>query len=100
MPLGGYDGPTRGVLPLYPKNVNSHATLALALLGLDRTHSVLIADPALEDAVIEIHARGGGVSIDIEKHNPIKGVTGKLTILSVIETLKSIFGGGETVRVV
>jgi len=28
-----YDGPTRGICPLYPKNVNSHATLALAGIG-------------------------------------------------------------------
>ncbi len=35
-----YDGPTREVLPLFPKNVNSHATLALATLGMDKTRSI------------------------------------------------------------
>ena len=55
-----YDGPTRGVLPLYPKNVNSHATLALSTLGLDRTRSILVADPSLEVSVIEIDASGQG----------------------------------------
>ncbi len=93
-----YDGPTRGVLPLYPKNVNSHATLALATLGLDRTRSVLIADPSLDVSVIEIDAYGEGNRIHIERRNPIKGVSGKLTILSVMESIKNILGGQEVMR--
>jgi aspartate dehydrogenase len=87
-----YDGPTRDILPLFPKNVNSHATLALATLGLDKTRSILVSDPKLDESVIEIDARGGGTSIHIERRNPIKGVTGKLTILSVLESLKNILG--------
>lgn len=92
-----YDGPTRGILPLFPKNVNSHATLALASLGMDKTRSILVADPGLEESVIVIDASGGGNSIHIERRNPIKGVTGKLTILSILESLKNVFGGGEVV---
>jgi len=94
-----YDGPTRGVLPLYPKNVNSHATLAMATLGMDRTHSVLVADPALDLSVIEIDAVGAGTRIHIQRSNPIKGVTGKLTILSVMESVKNILGGQEIIRI-
>jgi len=93
-----YDGPTRGVLPLYPKNVNSHATLALSTLGLDRTRSVLIADPGLDVSVIEIDASGQGNIIHIERRNPIKGVSGKLTILSVMESIKNILGDQEVIR--
>jgi predicted dinucleotide-utilizing enzyme len=94
-----YDGPTRGVLPLYPKNVNSHATLAMATLGMDRTRSVLVADPALDISVIEIDAAGAGTRIHIERSNPIKGVTGKLTILSVMESIKNILGDQEVIRI-
>ena len=83
-----YDGPTRGICPLFPKNVNSHATLALAGIGLDRTHSILIADPTLEESIIEIEAEGAGNRIHIIRSNPIKGVTGKLTLLSVLEALR------------
>ena len=93
-----YDGPTRGVLPLYPKNVNSHATLALSTLGLDRTRSILIADPSLDVSVIEIDASGQGNQIHIERRNPIKGVSGKLTILSVMESIKNILGDQEVMR--
>jgi predicted dinucleotide-utilizing enzyme len=92
-----YDGPTRGILPLFPKNVNSHATLALASLGMDKTRSILVADAKLEESVIVIDASGGGNSIHIERRNPIKGVTGKLTILSILESLKNIFGSRDVV---
>jgi len=94
-----YDGPTRGVLPLYPKNVNSHATLAMATLGMDRTRSVLVADPALDLSIIEIDAVGAGTRIHIERSNPIKGVTGKLTILAVMESIKKILGSQEIIRI-
>lgn len=93
-----YDGPTRGVLPLFPKNVNSHATLALATLGMDKTRSILISDPSLDESVIEIDAFGGGTRIHIERRNPIKGVTGKLTIFSVLQSIRNILGPSDVVR--
>jgi aspartate dehydrogenase len=97
-PVVIYDGPTRGILPLFPKNVNSHATLAIATLGLDRTRSILIADPDLSESIIEISARGSGTSIDICRKNPIKGVTGKLTLLSAFESIKNILKTGDEVK--
>jgi aspartate dehydrogenase len=93
-----YDGPTRGILPLFPKNVNSHATLAIATLGLDRTRSVLMADPKLDESIIEIAASGGGTSIQIIRKNPIKGVTGKLTLLSAFESIKNILIGRKNIK--
>ena len=87
-----YDGPTRGILPLFPKNVNSHATLALATMGLDNTRSILVSDPSLDESVIEIDATGGGTVIHIERRNPIKGVTGKLTILSIYQSITNALG--------
>ena len=68
-----YDGPTRAVCPLFPRNVNSHATVALAGIGFDRTRSVLFADPSLDVSVIQITARGKGVQMSIERSNPLKG---------------------------
>jgi len=94
-----YDGPTRGICPLYPKNVNSHATLALAGIGLDRTRSVLIADPRLDGSIIEIEAEGAGNRIHIVRSNPIKGVTGKLTLLSVLESLRRVQGSGPGLQI-
>ena len=93
-----YDGPTRGVLALFPKNVNSHATLALATLGMERTRSILISDTNMDDSVIEIDAYGAGTRIHIERRNPIKGVTGKLTILSVLQSIRNILGPMDVVK--
>ena len=94
-----YDGPTRGICPLYPKNVNSHATLALAGIGMDRTRSVLIAIPGLTESIIEIEAEGDGNRIRVVRSNPIKGVSGKLTLLSVLESLKKIRETGPGLQV-
>ena len=82
-----YDGPARGICPLYPRNVNSHAAVALGGIGFDRTHSVLVADPALEVSIIEIEARGQGVEIQIRRSNPMKGVTGVFTLVSTLASI-------------
>jgi aspartate dehydrogenase len=94
-----YDGPTRGICPLYPKNVNSHATLALAGIGLDRTRSVLIADPKLDESIIEIEAEGDGNRIHVVRSNPIKGVSGKLTLQSVLESLRKVHETGPGLQI-
>jgi aspartate dehydrogenase len=94
-----YDGPTRGICPLFPKNVNSHATLALAGIGLDRTRSVLIADPKLNESIIEIEAEGAGNRIHIVRSNPIKGVSGKLTLQSVLESLRKVQPPGPGLQI-
>ncbi len=94
-----YDGPTRGICPLFPKNVNSHATLALAGIGLDRTRSVLIADPKLDLSVIEIEAEGAGNRIHILRSNPIKGVSGMLTLMSVLESIRRVQEPGSGLQI-
>lgn len=78
-----YDGPTRGICPLFPRNVNSHAAVALAGIGFDRTRSVLVADPSLDVSVIEVVARGQGTEVRIERANPLKGVTGVFTLRAI-----------------
>lgn len=79
-----YDGPTRAACRLYPRNVNSHAAIALAGIGFDRTRSVLIGDPKLDVSIIEVTASGAGVALRIERSNPLKGVSGVLTLRSVL----------------
>ena len=82
-----YEGPTRGVCPLFPRNVNSHAAVALAGIGFDRTRSVLVADPALEVSVIEIEMRGQGVAVKVQRANPMKGVSGVFTLISTLASI-------------
>ncbi len=82
-PTALYDGPTRGICPLLPRNVNSHAAVALAGIGFDRTRSCMIADPSLDVAVIEVLARGQGAEVRIERSNQLKGVTGIFTLRAI-----------------
>ena len=94
-----YDGPTRAVCPQFPRNVNSHATVALAGIGFDRTHSVLIADPSLDLSVIEISARGSGVAMRIERSNPLKGVSGVFTLNSTLAAVCRAKGPGGAIQI-
>ena len=94
-----YDGPTRAVCPLFPRNVNSHATVALAGIGFDRTRSVLVADPALDVSVIELTARGKGVSMKIERSNPLKGVSGVFTLQSTLAAIARAKGAGQVMQI-
>ena len=82
-----YEGPTRGICPLFPRNVNSHAAVALSGIGFDRTQSVLVADPGLEVSVIEIEMRGQGVEVKVQRSNPMKGVSGVFTLVSTLASI-------------
>jgi aspartate dehydrogenase len=94
-----YDGPTRAICPLFPRNVNSHATVALAGIGFDRTRSVLVADPSLEVSVIELTARGKGVAMKIERSNPLKGVSGVFTLHSTLAAITRAKGAGRAMQI-
>ena len=41
-----FDGPVRDIAPLFPRNVNTMVTCALATVGIDRCRGRMIADPA------------------------------------------------------
>jgi len=95
-----HDGSTREVCKLFPRNVNSHAVLAISCLGFDRTHSVLIADPHSNVASHQIVAKGGGAKTEITQASPIKGVTGDFTLASVFGTVQRILVENSGVNVV
>lgn len=72
-----YDGPVRGIARLFPRNVNTMATCALATVGLDRCRGVLVADPALDVAIAEVVAIGrDGSRLETIKRQPAIGVSG------------------------
>jgi aspartate dehydrogenase len=93
-----YEGPTRGICPKFPRNVNTHATVAVGGIGFDRTVSILIADPELNAAILEIYAHGGGVDLELKRTGIIKGVTGVATLRSVMNSLASTVLGGPGVH--
>jgi len=56
-----YDGPTRDACSLFPRNVNVHACIALCGIRFDRTHSIIIADPATKKMAHLIEVKGDGL---------------------------------------
>lgn len=72
-----FDGSVREISRLYPRNVNTMTTCALATVGLDRCRAVLVADPALDVAIAEVRAVGKDGSIhESRKVQPVVGVSG------------------------
>ncbi|NKB68040.1 MAG: DUF108 domain-containing protein [Candidatus Latescibacteria bacterium] len=93
-----YDGPTRGICPIFPRNVNTHAAIAYAGIGFDRTHSLLIVNPEWDTAVVEIHAKGPGVDLHVSRVETITGVTGASTPASIYNTVQMIGSTGPGIH--
>ncbi len=93
-----YDGPTRGICPKFPRNVNTHAAIALAGIGFDRTHSLLVVDPALTTAIVSIHAKAPGLTLRVERSEAISGVTGASTPASIYNSIQTIGSKGPGIH--
>jgi aspartate dehydrogenase len=94
-----YDGPTRGVCPQFPRNTNTLAAIAYAGIGFDRTRSTLIVNPAWDTATVEIHAKGGGITMDVSRVEGITGVTGASTPASIFNTIQMIGSTGPGIHI-
>ena len=96
-----YDGPTRQACALYPRNVNVHATVALAGLGFDQTRSMIVSDPAVSTNTHIITAEGDGIHFRIEVSSfSTGGVTGKYTPYSACASLARVLQDGGVLRFV
>jgi aspartate dehydrogenase len=86
-----YEGPTREICNMYPRNVNVHAGLAMAGLGFDRTRSILVSDPDSPGNVhaIEISAEGCRFKIEVISE-PLSGVTGAYTPVSACASVRRV----------
>lgn len=86
-----YEGPTRGACVAYPRNVNVHAAVAMAGLGMDKTYSQIISDPnaAGNTHKIIIEADGCNFSIDVLS-KPVSGVTGAYTPVSACGSVEKV----------
>lgn len=72
-----YDGPVRGIAPLFPRNINTMVTCALATTGLDACRARLVAVPGLQVAIADVSARGkDGSTLTMRKEQPAVGVSG------------------------
>jgi aspartate dehydrogenase len=91
-----YEGPVRGIARLYPRNVTTMVTCALATTGLDRCHAKLIASPGLKVAIADIRATGrDGMILTMRKETQVVGVSGTEVFESqFLSLLRSANAGG------
>jgi aspartate dehydrogenase len=86
-----FEGPVREACAKFPRNVNVHAAIALASLGLDRTTSRIVADPAVSTNQHLVEVEGTGYRFRIEVSSEAGGkVTGAYTPQSALSTLQRI----------
>lgn len=92
---------TREACGLYPRNVNVHATVALAGIGFDRTRSTIVSDPAVNTNTHIIDVKGNGIHFKLEISSfSTGGVTGKYTPYSACSSLARVLGQGGMFRFV
>ena len=93
-----FDGSAREIAGLYPRNVNTMVSCALATVGLDQMRAVLIADPALDKAVAEVEATGkDGSHLITRREQPASGVSGTEMFNSLARSLLHATGAYEPV---
>ena len=96
-----YDGPTRGIASLYPRNINTMITCALATTGLDACRARLVAVPGLNVAIAEVISTGrDGARLTMRKEQPVVGVSGTEMFASQFASIQRAAGARETLAFV
>lgn len=93
-----YEGSTRNACHLYPRNVNVHATVALAGIGFEKTQSKIISDPSVHTNTHRICVEGEGIHFELVICSfSTGGVTGKYTPFSACSSLYRILDNTDLV---
>lgn len=88
-----FEGSAREIGRLFPRNVNTMVTCALATVGLDRCRARLIADPALSVGIAEVEAIGvDGATLTSRKEQPMAGVSGTEMFGSILGSVRRAAG--------
>lgn len=95
-----FEGPTRGLCTQFPQEFNSHATVALASLGLDATRSELVIDPDTDTSYHVIRASGDGFDLEVHRDSILEDDTGNYTAVSTWGSVRRILGAGDGLRFV
>ena len=87
-----FAGPVREAIRVFPDNVNVAACVSMAGIGADRTGIRILAVPGLErnSHTVEIEGEFGALTIIIANALSQNPSTGKLTVMSIIRTIKDL----------
>ncbi|MGB8451283.1 MAG: aspartate dehydrogenase domain-containing protein [Anaerocolumna sp.] len=86
-----YEGNARDACKAYPRNVNVHATIALAGIGFDKTRSRIISDPSVSTNTHKIIVEGEGIHFELQVSSfSTGGVTGKYTPYSAVASMHRV----------
>lgn len=89
-----YEGSTKEVCDLLPRNVNVHAAIALAGIGFEKTLSKVISDPDVDTNSHTIWIEGDGIRSRLEISSfSTGGITGQYTPVSACGSIDRILGG-------
>lgn len=90
-----FDGSVRDGAPHYPGNVNISAAAAFAGAGLDKTRLVIVADPTIQNHLIELEAEGAAGRLafteDMRPH-PDNPKTGVIVAMALAKTIRQRAG--------
>lgn len=88
-----FSGTARDAATLFPENLNVAATVALATVGLDRTHITLVSDPQAQRTTHVIEASGeiGVYRFEISSRpSPDHPATSAVVPLALIRSVRSL----------
>ncbi|OGR25266.1 MAG: hypothetical protein A2277_06725 [Desulfobacterales bacterium RIFOXYA12_FULL_46_15] len=96
-----FEGTTREACFRFPRNVNSHAAIALAGIGFDKTCSFIISDPNVSTMTHEVEIEGNGLHWVIRIESSAQSqVTGAYTPESFYRSIKRIFDSGIGMQII
>lgn len=88
-----YEGPAKGAINKFPKNMNVSIILSLAGLGIEHTKVTLVADPNADKNIHTIYATGSFGEMELTVKNeplPENPKTSGLAALSVFSSLERL----------
>ena len=96
-----FKGTTREACIRFPKNVNSHAAIALVGLLFDRTQSLIVADPEVTTMIHEVDINGNGLHWQLKIESSAKSrVTGAYTPESIYQSIKRLYAPNRGLHII